>query len=195
MSVLAQTLLTLVRSHLVTLVLLTVWHIYLIFKRLFLYRCDENLGRLESRDVVCRNGHSGVPGDVPCSLLGPVLDDEAAESAEIYRLSLCERVLDAVHAGLEHGLDSRLLNACCFCNLVYYVCFSHNIIDLLESCLTLCSETQGVAKVMRFCEIAKLLCHYVFLFGGTEIAPYLARHFSGHSYDNLSHDGTAVPTV
>ena len=48
MSVLAQTLLTLVRSHLVTLVLLTVWHIYLNFNDYFFTEATKTLAGLKA---------------------------------------------------------------------------------------------------------------------------------------------------
>ena len=51
---------------------------------LFLYTCYELLGRLECWDIVSRNGHCSILGDVSCCFLSPVLDDEAAEAAEIY---------------------------------------------------------------------------------------------------------------
>ena len=99
MSVLTQALLALVRCHLMPFMLLSVWHntLCLNYYLLLLDFVDENLSRLEGWDVVSRNCHRSVLCDVSCCLLSPVFDDEAAESAEIYWVSLCNRTLYALH--------------------------------------------------------------------------------------------------
>ena len=51
--------------------------------KLFHY-INKNLSWLECWNVVSRNGHCCVLGDVSCSLLSSVLDDEATEATEIY---------------------------------------------------------------------------------------------------------------
>ena len=93
-SILAKTLLTLVRSHLMPLMLLSVWHNKLVLKnyidKLLLYFVYEYLSRLECWDIVSRNSHSCILCDVSCSLLSSVLDDEATETAEINRVTLYE---------------------------------------------------------------------------------------------------------
>ena len=93
------------------------------------YSVYKNLSWLESWDVVSRNGHCSVLGDVSCSLLSSVLDDEAAESTEIYRISLGERVLYALHERLYNNLNSCLLNAGCLSYLVYDFCLCHNYLN------------------------------------------------------------------
>ena len=63
MTILAQSLLTLVSSHLVALLLFSVWHNTKIFKYLnvkLLHFCNEALGRLEGGDVVSVDNQSGV---------------------------------------------------------------------------------------------------------------------------------------
>ena len=124
MSIQTQTLLALVSRHLVSLMLFSVWHILnsLLFN-LTLHGTHKALCGLECGDIVCRNGHSGHLGDVACSLLGAVLDDEAAESAKIHRLTLDKRPLDALHCGLNYSLNCNFLNSGCFCNLIYDFCF------------------------------------------------------------------------
>ena len=93
-SILAKTLLTLVRRHFVSLMLLSVWHNKLGLKnyidKLLLYFVYEYLSRLESWDVVSWNCHSSVLSNVSSSLLSSVLDDEATESTEIYWVTLGE---------------------------------------------------------------------------------------------------------
>ena len=44
-----------------------------------------------------RDGHGSLLGDVSSGLLSSVLDDEAAESTDISRVSLLELILNAVH--------------------------------------------------------------------------------------------------
>ena len=90
MPVLAQTLLTLVRGHLMPLVLFSVWHNSRDLKLVLLDGSNENLGRLERGNVVLRDGHGGSLGDVARSLLSPMLDDEAAETTEVNRVALCK---------------------------------------------------------------------------------------------------------
>ena len=62
MTILAKTLLTLVRRHLMTLVLLSVWHncYYLRFVNFLLYLTCKALSGLESGDTVLGNSDSGV---------------------------------------------------------------------------------------------------------------------------------------
>jgi len=89
---------------------------------------DENLRRLERRDVVLRNHNRSVLGDVARSLLGPLLDNEAAESTKIYVLLCNQRIFDGVHERLDSLLDSYFLNSRVLGNLVYDVCFCHFVI-------------------------------------------------------------------
>ena len=88
--ILAQALLTLVRGHLMPLVFFSVWHNPRGLKLVLLDGSNENLGRLERGNVVLRDGHCGSLGDVACSLLSPMLDDEAAETTEVNRVALCK---------------------------------------------------------------------------------------------------------
>ena len=92
MSVLAQALLALVRCHLMPFMLLSVWHNTVGLKLLLylFYFVYEYLSWLESWNVVSRNSHRSVLGDVSCCLLSSMLDDEATESTEIYRVALRE---------------------------------------------------------------------------------------------------------
>ena len=62
MTILAKTLLTLVRRHLMTLVLLSVWHncYYLRVVNCLFYLTCKALSGLECGDTVLRNSDSGV---------------------------------------------------------------------------------------------------------------------------------------
>ncbi len=83
-SVLAQALFTLVRRHLMSFSLFSAWHnkrMLILF--LLFHGVDENLGRLESRDVMSGDGHGRLLGDVAGGLLSPMLDDEAAETTKV----------------------------------------------------------------------------------------------------------------
>ena len=63
MTILAQSLLTLVSCHLVALLLLSVWHNTKLFKYLnvkLLHFCNKALGGLESGNVVSVDNQSGV---------------------------------------------------------------------------------------------------------------------------------------
>ena len=90
-SVLAQALFTLVRRHFMSFSFLTARHntVVCLFVNglFFLHGVDEDLGGLESRDVVRGDGHRLLLGDVAGGLLGAVLDDEAAEATEVNRLA------------------------------------------------------------------------------------------------------------
>ena len=123
MSVLAQALFTLVRGHFMSLSFLSARHK---LKYDLFYRIYESLGWLESGDVVCGDGKGGLLGDVPCGFLGPVLDDEAAESAKVYRVALAYRILYALHKSLYNCLNGCFLNAGSLCYFIYYFSFSHD---------------------------------------------------------------------
>ena len=129
MAVLAKTFFPLVGSHLVTLMLLSVWHSPLVFRgsfyrELFHLRC-EALGGLESGDVVLGDGDGRVLRDVAGDLLGAFLHDEAAESAEIHVVLLCERCLDTVHESLDDSLYLHLLNTGALSDFAYDICLCH----------------------------------------------------------------------
>ena len=90
MSVFAQTFFTFVRRHFMSFFLFTVWHsvnvIGLTF--LFLHTLHENLSGLESGNIMLGNNEGSVLGNIACSLLGSLFQDEATESAEINILFL-----------------------------------------------------------------------------------------------------------
>ena len=89
MSVLTQTLLALVCRHLVALMPLTVWHSINEFKKLFsLHHFYKLVGWLESWNIVLRNYHCSFLCNILSGLSCAMLDDEAAESTKIYRISL-----------------------------------------------------------------------------------------------------------
>ena len=88
MTILAQSLLTLVSSHLVALLLLSVrhnskWCFICLMCLLLLHLVNKALRRLESREVMSLNDQRRVLRDVTASLLRTVLHDEAAKAAEI----------------------------------------------------------------------------------------------------------------
>ena len=124
MSVLTQTLLALVCRHLVALMLLTVWHIINEFKKLFaLNHFNKLVGWLESRNVVLRDNHCGLLGNILCGLCCAMLDDKASESTKIYRISLSKRLLHATHERFNYYEHCGLLKTGCLRNLVNDVCF------------------------------------------------------------------------
>ena len=88
MSILAQTFLTFVRRHLMSLPFLTAWHNSKSLTKLFLNYVHKYLCRFERRDIVSRNSHSRILGDVSCGFFGSVLDDEAAETKQINCIAL-----------------------------------------------------------------------------------------------------------
>ena len=128
MPVLAKTFFTLVGSHLVTLMLLSVRHNLKILEVLgFILlhlRCEALCG-LESRNVVFGNGDRRILRDVAGNLLGALLHDEAAETTEIHVILLGERRLDALHESLDDSLHLHLLNAGAFSDFAYDICLCH----------------------------------------------------------------------
>ena len=60
MTILAQSLLALVGSHLVALLLLSVWHNVINIKCELFHFLNKTLGRLESRNIVLVNNQGGV---------------------------------------------------------------------------------------------------------------------------------------
>ena len=88
-SVLSQSFFTLVRRHFMSFLFLSVWHSFTIYRlilKLFLYLVYESLCRLERWNVVFGDSDCLLLVNVTCSLLRSMLDDEATESAQIYRL-------------------------------------------------------------------------------------------------------------
>ena len=147
MSVLAQAFLTLVRSHLVSLMLLSVRHNYVILKVFeFANLGHESLGGLESRDVVGGDHDGGVLGDVTRGLLRTGLDGKATEATEIHILALGEGILHAFHEAFNNILHFDSFDASAFCDFVYDFSLCHNFIDiLLGSCFRI-----RVAKIGLF---------------------------------------------
>ena len=128
MSVLAQAFLTLVRSHLMSLMLLSVRHNMNNLKGfLFAHFRDERLGGLESRHVVSGDHDGGILGNVASRLLCTCLYREAAEAAKIDILSVGQGVLDAFHEVLNNALHFDFLNASALSDLIYDFSFSHDI--------------------------------------------------------------------
>ena len=62
----------------------------------------EDRSGLEGRDIVGRDDHWGLLGDIAGCLGGAFLDDERAEATEIDILTLCEAVLDGVHEAFDY---------------------------------------------------------------------------------------------
>ena len=92
----------------------------------FFYGIDKALGRFESRDIVCRNGHGGFAGDVAGGLLGTVLDDEAAETAEVHRVACNQGAFDHIGKFLYHCQNLGFLNTGSLCYFVYNFCLSQS---------------------------------------------------------------------
>jgi hypothetical protein len=87
-----------------------------------LHGIHEDLRRLESRDLVRGDGHGLLLGDIAGGLLSAVLDDEAAEAAEIHRLAGDDGLLHDFGELLDNTLDLYFLNAGRFGNLIDDFC-------------------------------------------------------------------------
>ena len=71
---------------------------------LFLFNSvNEALGRLEGRNVVGGNGHSGFAGDVAGSLLSAMLDDEAAEATHVNGVASDKGTLNHIGEFFDNG--------------------------------------------------------------------------------------------
>ena len=128
MSVLAQAFLTLVRSHFMSLMLLSVRHNYIVLKGfLFAHFRDECLGGLEGGTIVGRDHDGRVLGNVPSGLLGARLDGKATKTTEIYILTACQRVFYALHEAFYDTLHFDSFNAGAFRDFIDDFCFCHNI--------------------------------------------------------------------
>ena len=127
MSVFAQAFLTLVRSHLVSLMLLSVGHnINILEVFLFADLGDESLGRLECRDVVGGDHDGRVLGNVARGLLGAGLDGKAAEATEINVLTGGQGVLHALHETFNDILHFDSFDASTLGNFIYDFSLCHN---------------------------------------------------------------------
>ena len=115
MPVLAQALFTLVRCHFMSFSFLTARHnndVCLFVNGLFLlHGIDEDLRRLESRDVVRGDGHRLLLGDVAGGFFGAVLDDEAAEATEVNGLAGDDGILHDLGELLDNALNLYFLNS------------------------------------------------------------------------------------
>ena len=94
-------------------------------------KAHEDLCRLECRDVMCRNSHSLILGDVASRLLCAALYDEAAEAAEIDVFTFGKGVLDDFHVLFNDGLNLASFQTRSLSYFVHDFCFSHNELNLL----------------------------------------------------------------
>ncbi len=129
-TVLTQALLAFVRSHLVTLMLLSVWHsckfLVKIIQALLLDFRYKGLSRFECRNVVSRNGDGRVLRYIAGYFLSALLDDERTETAEIDVLVIRQRTLNLLHESLYDGLNLYLLRTCFLSDFANDICFCHN---------------------------------------------------------------------
>ena len=131
MSVLTQAFLTLVRSHLMSLVLLSVRHNTIVLNGFLLAHLgNERLGRFESGNVVVRDHDGRVLGNIACGLLGAGLHGKATKTTEIDVLALGEGILNAFHEAFYNALHFKALDASAFSDFIYDFSFSHFIIRL-----------------------------------------------------------------
>ena len=82
-------------------------------------RLVELLARLERRHTVSGYINGGALGDITRNLLFTGLNDETAETAEIYVLALGHIALNSTHESLCDYGDGCLIVACFQCNLTY----------------------------------------------------------------------------
>ena len=152
MTILAKTLLTLVRSHLMTLVLLSVWHNCIILNGLYklLNLTCEALSGLESRNIVLGDSDCSVLRDVTSNLSSALLDDEATKTTEIYILTLDHSALNALHECLNDSLYLDLLNASRLRNLVYDIGLCHSCNEIYFSLFITVCYLIFCSKKIRF---------------------------------------------
>ena len=86
---------------------------------------QENLGGLESRNVVLGDDDRGFLGNVASRLGCALFEDETAKASEENFVAAGKRILYSFHKCLDSGkhgsfFDTRLLG-----NLVYDICFCH----------------------------------------------------------------------
>ena len=131
MSVLTQAFLTLVRSHLMSLVLLSVRHNTIVLNGFLLAHLgNERLGRFESGNVVGRDHDGRILGNVACRLLGAGLYGKATKTTEIDILTFSKGILDAFHEAFYNALHFKALDASAFSDFINDFSLSHFIIRL-----------------------------------------------------------------
>jgi len=171
MTVLAKTLFTLVGSHLVPLMLLSVWHnpkILEVLDLLFHLLC-EALGGLESRNIVFGNGNRRILRDVAGNLLGALLHDEAAEATKIDIVILSERRLDALHESLNDSLHLHFLNSRAFRDFAYDICLCHNYMVFIEF------NVEFGVQIYTLFRFPPIIQHFFHFFLGLLIATFTMR--------------------
>lgn len=115
----------------------------------------ESLGGLEARQVVGGNGDRGVLANVAGCLGSAMLDDEAAETAEIYVLFLVEHAtLYALHEALHYCGHFFLLQSCLLSNLTDDICFCHGV-DIL---FFYYMNVNVLALFLRVCKVTSFSC-------------------------------------
>ena len=159
MSVLTQAFLTLVRSHLMSLMLLSVRHNYKVLKGfLFAYLRDESLRGLEGGNIVGRDHDGRVLGDVASGLLGTGLHREAAEATEIDILPIGKRILHTFHETFNNTLHFDSFNACAFRDFIYDFSLCHGMFLLIWLMLKVyIARFEGCKNRSIFLIIKKLL--------------------------------------
>ena len=160
MSVLAQAFFTLVRSHLMSLMLLSVRHNYIVLKGFLLaYLCNERLCGFECGDVVCRNDNRRVLGDIASRFLSTGLHSETTEATQIDILTVGQGILDALHKALNDTLHFNTLYASALGNFIYDFSFSH-----INSKLLLVKLIFEGCKIRSIFLIIKILLEFFFFF-------------------------------
>ena len=130
MSVLTQAFLTLVRSHLMSLMLLSVRHNNIVLKVfLFAYLRDESLRGLKGGNFVGRNHDGRVLGNVAGGLLRTGLHRKAAKATEVDIFAIGKGTLHAFHETFNNTLHFDSFNACAFRDFIYDFSLSHNYIS------------------------------------------------------------------
>jgi len=119
MSILTQAFLTLVRSHLMSLMLLSVRHNNIVLKGFLLADLgDERLGGFERGNVVSRDDDGRIFRDVASGLLGTGLHREATEATKIDVFTVGQGILDAFHEAFNDALHFKALYASAFSDFI-----------------------------------------------------------------------------
>ena len=90
MSVLPQALFPLVGSHLMSFSFFPARHNLKSLLHVGLHFADKSLGGLECRNGVLRDDDGGIPGNIPGSLLCPLLHNEASKTPQVHILIAAE---------------------------------------------------------------------------------------------------------
>ena len=86
---------------------------------------DEDLGGLETWNIMLIYHNSRISGNVPGYFLFAFLIDETAKTTHVNIMSAGHGVLNNGEEGLYGSSYIGFVDACLICDLIDYVCFGH----------------------------------------------------------------------